>query len=147
MIPYFAPELFNLARPRDPFKAKQLQKGLKELGEEGAVQVFDPGTGSILLGAVGPLQFEIVAQRLQGEYKVDAVYENANLHAARWLTYPDDATRRRFESAEAARMARDIDDNPVYLAPNAVNLRLVMERWPDVGFHSIREHGMRMTHA
>ena len=146
-IPYFAPELFNLARPRDPFKAKQLQKGLKELGEEGAVQVFDPGTGSILLGAVGPLQFEIVAQRLQGEYKVDAVYENANLHAARWLTYPDDSTRRRFESAEAARMARDIDDNPVYLAPNAVNLRLVMERWPDVGFHSIREHGMRMTHV
>lgn len=147
-IPYFAPELFNLARPRDPFKAKQLQKGLKELGEEGAVQVFDPGTGNtILLGAVGPLQFEIVAQRLQSEYKVDAVYDNANIHAARWLTYPDDATRRRFENAEAARMARDIDDNPVYLAPNAVNLRLVMERWPDVTFHSIREHGQRMEHA
>ena len=146
-IPYFAPELFNLARAKDPFKTKQLQKGLKELGEEGAVQVFDPGTGSILLGAVGPLQFEIVAQRLQGEYKVDAIYENANLHAARWLTYPDESTRRRFESSEAARLARDIDENPVYLAPNAVNLRLVMEKWPDVRFHSIREHGMRMEHS
>lgn len=146
-IPYFAPELFNLARAKDPFKAKQLQKGLKELGEEGAVQVFDPGTGSILLGAVGPLQFEIVAQRLQGEYKVDAIYENANLHAARWLTYPDELTRRRFESSEAARLARDIDDNPVYLAPNAVNLRLIMEKWPDIRFHSIREHGMRMEHG
>ncbi len=143
-IPYFAPELFNLARPRDPFKAKQLQKGLKELGEEGAVQVFDPGTGSILLGAVGPLQFEIVAHRLQSEYKVDAVYDNANLYAARWVTFPDEATRRRFENHEAARMARDIDDNPVYLAPNRVNLQLVMERWPDVTFHAIREHGQRM---
>ena len=147
-IPYFAPELFNLARPRDPFKAKQLQKGLKELGEEGAVQVFDPGTGNtILLGAVGPLQFEIVAQRLQSEYKVDAVYDAANIFAARWVTYPDDAMRRRFENAEVARMGRDIDGNPVYLAPNAVNLRLAMERWPDVTFHSIREHGQRMEHA
>jgi peptide chain release factor 3 len=110
--------------------------------------VFDPGTGNtILLGAVGPLQFEIVAHRLQSEYKVDAVYDNANIHAARWVTFPDDAMRRRFENAEAARMAKDIDDNPVYLAPNAVNLRLVMERWPDVTFHSIREHGQRMEHA
>ncbi len=147
-IPYFAPELFNLARPKDPFKAKQLQKGLKELGEEGAVQVFDPGTGnSILLGAVGPLQFEIVAQRLQSEYKVDAVYDAANLYAARWLTFPDDNTRRKFENDEASRMAKDIDDNPVYLAPNRVNLQLTMERWPNVSFHAIREHGQRMEHA
>jgi peptide chain release factor 3 len=146
-IPYFAPELFNLARPRDPFKAKQLQKGLKELGEEGAVQVFDPGTGSILLGAVGPLQFEIVAQRLASEYKVDALYDNANLFAARWVTYPDEATRRKFEHEEAARLARDIDDNPVYLAPTRVNLKLAEERWPNVAFHAIREHGQRMAHA
>ena len=146
-IPYFAPELFNLARPRDPFKAKQLQKGLKELGEEGAVQVFDPGTGSILLGAVGPLQFEIVAQRLASEYKVDAVYDSANLYCARWVTFPDEATRRKFEHDEAARLARDIDDNPVYLAPTKVNLKLTEERWPSVGFHAIREHGQRMAHV
>ena len=146
-IPYFAPELFNLARPRDPFKAKQLQKGLKELGEEGAVQVFDPGTGSILLGAVGPLQFEIVAHRLQSEYKVDAVYDGANLYAARWVTYPDDVTRRKFEHEEASRMAKDIDDNPVYLAPTRVSLKIVEERWPQVSFHAIREHGQRMAHA
>jgi len=147
-IPYFAPELFKLARPRDPFKAKQLQKGLKELGEEGAVQVFDPGGGNtILLGAVGPLQFEIVAQRLQSEYKVDAVYDDANLYAARWLTFPDDATRRKFENEEGRRMGRDIDDNPVYLAPNRVNLQFTAERWPAVTFHAIREHGQRMEHA
>ena len=97
-IPYFAPELFRLARPRDPFKAKQLQKGLQELGEEGAIQVFDSGLGtSLLLGAVGPLQFEVVAQRLQSEYKVDAVYDAANIYTARWLTFPDETVRRNFE--------------------------------------------------
>ncbi|MEK7261404.1 MAG: peptide chain release factor 3, partial [Pseudomonadota bacterium] len=93
-IPYFAPELFRSARPRDPIKAKQLQKGLRELGEEGAIQKFEKLVGGdTLLGAVGQLQFEVVAQRLQSEYKVDALYDEADIHTARWLTFPDDATR------------------------------------------------------
>jgi len=146
-IPYFAPELFRLARPRDPFKAKQLQKGLQELGEEGAIQVFDSGLGtSLLLGAVGLLQFEVVAQRLQSEYKVDAVYDAANIYTARWLTFPDETVRRNFEKECAINMARDVDDNPVYLAPNKYNLELAMERWPKVGFHDTREHGQRLVH-
>jgi len=146
-IPYFAPELFRLARPRDPFKAKQLQKGLRELGEEGAIQVFDSGSGNaLLLGAVGSLQFEIVVQRLQSEYKVDAVYDTTNIFAARWLTFPEEATRRGFETENALNLARDVDDNPVYLAPNIYNLQLVMERWPMVGFHATREHGQRLAH-
>jgi peptide chain release factor 3 len=144
-IPYFAPELFRLARPRDPFKAKQLQKGLQELGEEGAIQVFDSGN-SLLLGAVGTLQFEVVAQRLQSEYKVDAVYDNANIYTARWLTFPDDNVRRNFEKELAINMARDVDDNPVYLAPNKYNLQLAIERWPQVGFHDTREHGQKLVH-
>jgi peptide chain release factor 3 len=75
-IPYFAPELFRIARPRDPFKAKQLAKGLQELGEEGAIQVFESThTNTLLLGAVGQLQFELVAHRLATEYKVDAIYD------------------------------------------------------------------------
>ena len=146
-IPYFAPELFRLARPRDPFKAKQLQKGLRELGEEGAIQVFDSGSGtSLLLGAVGPLQFEVVAHRLHSEYKVDAVYDAANIHTARWLTFPDAEVRRNFEKELAINMARDVDDNPVYLAPNKYNLQLAMDRWPKVGFHDTREHGQRLVH-
>ena len=146
-IPYFAPELFRLARPRDPFKAKQLQKGLRELGEEGAIQVFDSGLGtSLLLGAVGPLQFEVVAHRLHSEYKVDAVYDAANIYTARWLTFPDATVRRNFEKELAINMARDVDDNPVYLTPNKHNLQLAMERWPQVGFHDTREHGQRLTH-
>ncbi len=144
-IPYFAPELFREARPRDPFKAKQLQKGLQELGEEGAIQVMELASRKrLLLGAVGPLQFEIVAQRLQSEYKVDAVYDATDIYTARWLTFPDAATRRKFELEQAMRMARDIDHNPVYLAPNKYTLKVTMEHWPQVGFHAIREHGERL---
>ncbi len=140
-IPYFAPELFVAVRPRDPFKAKQLQKGLKELGEEGAIQVLTTETGRVLLGAVGRLQFEIVAHRLKGEYNVDAVYDTVDIFTARWLSFPDEATRRKFETQEAAGMGRDVSGNPVYLAPNRHNLKLTLERWPAVGFHATREHG------
>src|SRR5438876_5417387 len=130
-IPYFAPELFRNARPRDPFKAKQLQKGLQELGEEGAIQVFErTHDHTLLLGAVGQLQFEVVADRLAREYKVDAIYDAANISTARWLTFPDAATRRSFEIERAASMATDVDDNPVFLAAHKFNLQLVMERWP-----------------
>jgi len=147
-IPYFAPELFTIARPRDPFKAKQLQKGLQELGEEGAIQVFESAVGNtLLLGAVGQLQFEVVADRLAREYKVDAIYDPAGIATARWLTYPDEATRRGFEAERAGSLAKDVDDNPVYLAASKYNLQAAMDRWPKVGFHTTREHGQRLTHA
>jgi peptide chain release factor 3 len=140
-IPYFAPELFRVARPRDPFRAKQLTKGLRELGEEGAIQVFETVSGNtLLLGAVGPLQFEIVAHRLATEYKVDAIYESANISTARWLTFPDEATRRSFELEQAASIATDVDGNPVFLATNKYNLQVTIERWPKVGFRTTREH-------
>jgi len=147
-IPYFAPELFRVARPRDPFKSKQLEKGLQELGEEGAIQVFQATVGNnLLLGAVGVLQFEIVAQRLATEYKVDAIYDAASISTARWLTYPDEATRRDFEREQAAALASDVDGNPVFLATNKYNLQVTMERWPKVGFHTTREHGQRVSHG
>ena len=79
-IPYFSPELFRSARLRDPLKTKQLQKGLQELGEEGAIQVFELESGTMLLGAVGQLQFEVVAQRLMDEYKVNAIFESADIY-------------------------------------------------------------------
>ena len=144
-IPYFAPELFRVARPRDPFKATQLAKGLKELGEEGAIQVFESTSGNaLMLGAVGPLQFEIVAHRLATEYKVDAIYDNANIATARWLTFPDETTRRNFEREQAAALATDVDGNAVFLATNKYNLQVTMERWPKVGFRATREHGERI---
>ena len=140
-IPYFAPELFVSARPEDPLKAKQLQKGLKELGEEGAVQVFTNELGRRLLGAVGRLQFDIVAHRLKGEYNVDALYEPADIHTARWLSFPDEATRQKFNQRESASLALDVDGNPVYLASSRYKLQITQERFPEVGFHATREHG------
>jgi peptide chain release factor 3 len=129
------------ARPEDPLKAKQLQKGLKELGEEGAVQVFTNELGRRLLGAVGRLQFEIVAHRLKGEYNVDALYEPAEIYTARWLTFPDDVVKKKFRQRESASLAEDVDGNPVYLASSRYKLQITQERFPEVGFHATREHG------
>lgn len=144
-IPYFAPELFSRARLRDPLKAKQLQKGLRQLGEEGAVQVFEPmADNAALLGAVGQLQFEVVEHRLKSEYGVDAVFERAGIHTARWVTCEDGRHLEEFARANQARLAKDVDGNLVYLADNHVNLSLTMERWPKVRFHATREHGQRL---
>jgi peptide chain release factor 3 len=144
-IPYFAPELFSRARLRDPLKAKQLQKGLRQLGEEGAVQVFEPlADTSALLGAVGQLQFEVVEHRLKSEYGVDALFERAGIHTARWVTCDNNAHLAEFVNSNQGRLARDVDGNLVYLADNHVNLALTMERWPKVQFHATREHGQKL---
>jgi peptide chain release factor 3 len=144
-IPYFAPELFSRARLRDPMKAKQLEKGLRQLGEEGAVQVFSPLIdNALLIGAVGQLQFEVVEHRLKAEYGVDAVFERAGIHTARWITCPDANHLNEFIKANQGRLAKDVDDNYAYLADTGVNLRLAQERWPKVEFHATREHGQQL---
>src|SRR5690606_18181777 len=102
------------------------------------------GGAQILLGAVGRLQFEIVAHRLAAEYAVDAVYEPVDIYTARWLRFPDEATQRKFERDEADTMARDVEGNPVFLTGNKYNLKLTLERWPTVEFHATREHGERL---
>jgi peptide chain release factor 3 len=123
-----------------------LQKGLKELGEEGAVQVFEPyGGGQFLIGAVGPLQFEVVAERLKTEYSVDAVFDNSPIVVARWLTCDDPAQWAEFERTQAVRLGKDVDDNWVYLAPTRVYLNMAMEKYPKVQFHATREHGKRLA--
>ena len=118
---------------------------MQELGEEGAIQVFENlATGTLLLGAIGTLQFEVVAQRLRTEYKVDAIFEPAEIYTARWLTFPDTLTRRNFEREQQHRMAKDVDDNLVYLANTRYNLDVTSEKWSKVGFHASREHGQKM---
>jgi len=145
-IPYFAPELFSRARLRDPMKAKQLEKGLRQLGEEGAVQVFSPLVDNTpLIGAVGQLQFEVVEHRLKAEYGVDAVFERAGIHTARWVTCPDTNHLNEFVKANQGRLAKDVDGNFAYLADTGVNLRLAQERWPKVQFHATREHGQQLN--
>ena len=142
-IPYFAPELFRSARARDPLKGKQLHQGLKELGEEGAIQVFEGEFGNLMLGAVGPLQFEIVAQRLATEYRVDAIYEATDVSTARWLVFPDEQTRKLFCEEQAARLAKDCEGNLCYMATSIYNLQTTMKHWPKVEFRTTREQGQK----
>ena len=144
-IPYFAPDFFRAVRIRNPLKVKQLHKGLQQLGEEGAVQVFKPVSGGdLILGAVGVLQFEVVASRLQNEYGVDAVFEGAGTTCARWVTGDDKRMLADFEDALAHNVAYDAAHNLAYLAPNNVNLQLTEERWPKLKFHTTREHAVKL---
>ena len=144
-IPYFAPDHFQTVRIRNPIKIKQLHKGLQQLGEEGAVQVFKPvDGGDLILGAVGVLQFDVVASRLQGEYGVDAMFEGASVNTARWVTCDDAKVFADFQKALSHNLAVDAAGNLAYLAPNSVNLKLTQERWPKVVFHTTREHAVKL---
>lgn len=139
-IPNFAPELFRRAVLRDPLKMKQLQKGLGQLCEEGATQLFKPlNNNDLVLGAVGILQFDVVTQRLQDEYKVDCQFETVNVQQARWIKLDDEKMLREFKTKAAANLSIDHADELVYLAPTRVNLQMTLERWPDIEFLATRE--------
>ncbi|WMN61005.1 peptide chain release factor 3 [Pseudoalteromonas xiamenensis] len=140
-IPNFAPELFRRIRLRDPLKQKQLLKGLVQLSEEGAVQVFRPLINNdLIVGAVGVLQFDVVVARLKSEYNVDALYEPVQVQTARWVTCKDGKKFEEFKRKCELNLALDGGDNLTYIAPSRVNLNLTMERYPDVEFHQTREH-------
>lgn len=140
-IPHFAPELFRKIRLADPLKTKQLQKGLKQLSEEGSTQVFFPiNSNDIIVGAVGVLQFEVVAYRLKDEYKVQAIYEPVNVSTARWADSEDGAKIDELKRKCPESVAIDGGGHLTYLAPTRVNLSLTIERHPDVIFRATREH-------
>jgi len=140
-IPNFAPELFRRIRLKDPLKAKQLNKGLIQLSEEGAVQVFRPlKSNDLIVGAVGVLQFDVVVHRLKAEYKVEAVYEPISVATARWVTSEDPIKLETFRKKCFDNLALDGGDNLTYIAPTMVNLQLSQERYPEVLFHKTREH-------
>lgn len=140
-IPYFAPELFKRVRLKDPLKMKALQKGLQQLSEEGATQVFKPFLNNdLILGAVGALQFDVVAFRLQSEYKVNCLFEPVSIAAARWVACPDEKMLTRFQHKCEENLAWDGGDQLIYLAPTHANLSLTQERWPDIKFYGTREH-------
>lgn len=140
-IPHFAPELFQRVRPKDPLKMKQLQKGLQQLSEEGAVQLFMPfKNNDLILGAVGQLQFEVVMYRLQDEYKVDCLYEPISVQTARWVESKDARKLAEFRTRAEENLSLDGAGLLTYLAPTRVNLQLAQERYPEIEFHSTREH-------
>ena len=139
-IPNFAPELFRRAQLKDPLKAKALQKGLDQLSEEGATQVFRPiSNTSQILGAVGILQFDVVAHRLKYEYGVDCQFEAINVATARWVNGSDkDLEQLKIKAGN--NIAIDSAGMLSYLAPSMVNLQLTMERHPNLTFNATREH-------
>ena len=140
-IPNFAPEMFRRVVLRDPLRMKALQKGLDQLCEEGATQVFRPlRNNDLILGAVGQLQFDVVAFRLQDEYTVQAAFDNVNVFTARWVYSKDTKKLEEFRTKAYDNLALDHSGALVYLAPTRVNLQLTLERWPDIEFRETREH-------
>jgi peptide chain release factor 3 len=140
-VPNFAPEIFRRAVLKDPLKMKALSKGLSQLCEEGATQLFKPlRNNDLILGAVGQLQFEVVAFRLQDEYSVQCVFDAISVHTARWITATDERKLEEFRARAYDHLAVDHSGALVYLAPSRVNLQLTMERWPGITFHETREH-------
>ncbi len=140
-IPHFAPELFRRARLRDPLRTKALLKGLEQLSEEGATQLFKPlNSNDLILGAVGVLQFDVVAHRLRSEYKVDCLFEPVNVATARWVVCDNARMLEEFKKKAFDNLAIDGGGDLTYIAPSRVNLELTMERWPDIEFRATREH-------
>ncbi|MGB5627323.1 MAG: peptide chain release factor 3 [Woeseiaceae bacterium] len=140
-IPNFAPEIFRRAVLKDPLRLKALQKGLAQLCEEGATQLFKPmRNNDLILGAVGPLQFDVVAHRLSDEYNVDCQFEAINVATARWVECDDAKMLADFKIKAHDNLALDHGGRLVYIAPTRVNLNLTEERWPEIAFRKTREH-------
>lgn len=140
-IPNFAPEHFRRVRLRNPLKMKQLQKGLTQLSEEGAVQYFRPIMGNeYILGAVGVLQFDVTMARLKAEYGVDAVYEPVSFSTARWVVGENRKKVEEFTEKNRANMAVDSEGHLAYLCASEWLLGFVMKDWPDIEFRATREH-------
>ena len=148
-LPFFAPELFMTVVLKNPLRTKQLQQGLAQLGEEGAIQVFRPDTGgNMLLGAVGQLQFEVVQHRLKAEYDADVRLEGCQYTGARWITADTPAELREFENAYPLRMAHDAANTLAYLCTSPYDVRLAQERFPKIHFHPLREHaGLSLSNS
>ncbi len=143
-IPNFAPELFRIVRLNDPLKQKSLLKGLTQLSEEGATQLFKPiNSNDLILGAVGVLQFDVVAYRLQHEYGVNCKYDVSNVVTARWVNFISIVEEKKFTNKLSQYLAYDGAEQLVYLAPSRAHLSLTVERWPDVKFDAICEHALR----
>ncbi|WP_296871606.1 peptide chain release factor 3 [Tibeticola sp.] len=148
-LPFFAPELFMTVILKNPLRTKQLQMGLAQLGEEGAIQVFKPEMGGpMLLGAVGQLQFEVVQHRLKAEYDCDVRLEGCPYTGARWISADTPAELRAFCDAYPQRLARDAADALAYLCTSPYDVRLAQERFPKIHFHPLREHaGLSLDRA
>jgi peptide chain release factor 3 len=138
-LPNFAPEILQRVRVKDPLKAKHLTRALQGLAEEGVTQLFRPTLGAdFIVGAVGPLQFEVMADRLANEYQLEVIFEAAPFAEARWIA-GDKADLEDFMAKHRGAMAVDIDEAPVFLAKSAWEIGYVAERFPNVRFERAKE--------
>ncbi|MBF0622588.1 MAG: peptide chain release factor 3 [Magnetococcales bacterium] len=139
-IPSFAPELMQKVRPDDPMRSKHLGKTLRQLGEEGAARVFKTFMGGDwVIGVLGALQFEVLADRIRTEYNIPVHFESTTLFTARWIEADDHRVLKKFHDANQASIAADHDDQPVFLSRNAWHLDTTIEEWPDIRFLKTKE--------
>jgi len=139
-IPNFAPEILRRARPKDPLKAKHLRKALESLAEEGVTQLFKPAMGSdMIVGAVGSLQIDVMAERIKTEYKIEVTFETGMYTTARWIAADDPKKLQDFIDKNQGAMATDLDDAPVMLGKSAWDIGYAQDKNPDIRFLKTRE--------
>ncbi len=139
-VPSFAPELLQRVRPLDPMRSKHLGRALEQLAEEGAARVFKARLGGYwIVGVVGALQFEVLADRIRTEYDVPVIFEGTSLMTARWIEADDPRRLERFMDANEAALAEDHAGAPVFLARNSWHLDKAIEEWPELRFLATRE--------
>ena len=139
-LPAFAPEVLRRVRLEDTMKVKQLRRGLEDLAEEGLVQVFRPTIGSdFIVGVVGPLQLDVLASRIAGEYKADVTFEPVSSNVARWIRSDSPQKLQAFIKENVTHILRDRDERPVFLCKDDWDLRYMMDRNKDIAFDSTRE--------
>ncbi|OQY00680.1 MAG: peptide chain release factor 3 [Desulfobacteraceae bacterium 4572_130] len=140
-IPSFAPEHFRRVILKNPMKMKSFLKGLTQLAEEGAIQVFRPIINNdYILGAVGTLQFDVTIARLKNEYNVDAEYEPIDLCVARWITCDNQNKLKDFKKQNSSSIAMDSEGWITFLTTSEYQLGFAVKAWPDVEFHKTREY-------
>ena len=139
-IPSFSPEIFKELVNTDPMKSKQLEKGIQQLTDEGVAQLFTMDMGSKkVVGTVGELQFEVIQYRLEHEYSASCRFHPINYYKACWLTTTDKKKLEEFSRRKANNIFRDKDGNPVFMADSSWMLKVAMEDFPDITFHSNSE--------
>jgi peptide chain release factor 3 len=139
-IPSFAPELLQRVRAKDPMRAKHLGRALEQIAEEGAARVFKPRSlGNFIVGVVGALQFDVLADRIRTEYNIPVIFESSGLHTARWIECDDRNVFERFQVEESGYMSDDHTGAPVFLARNNWHLETAEKDWPDIRFLKTKE--------
>ena len=140
-MPSFAPEILRRVRIGDAMRAKKLREALQQMAEEGVVQVFVPEDGGgVLVGVVGALQLDVLAERLKAEYGLEVTFEPSRFETWRGVTARERTELDKFLRAYPASVARDVDGAPVFMATSAFTLRYEQERWPDIVFSDVKDY-------